>query len=143
MAGRGPAPKAPSERRRTNKPARGEWVDLPLKLRKKLLGPLPRRPRTEKPWHPRTRSAWESWRKDPATTQWSDADFDSALTLAHEFDTWAYEGGVSRLAELRKWMDMLGLTPKGKRDNRWRVAVDEPEPERQPPLAEVRKLRAV
>lgn len=146
MPGRGPAPKDASERRRTNKPARGDWEELsagPLKGKARVLGVLPKRGRMEKPWHPRTRKAWDAWRSDPATTKWTAADFDSALTVAEEYDTWAYEGGVSRLAEIRKWLDGLGLTSKGKRDNRWRIVAEE-EVAPAPKLAEVKQFpRAV
>jgi hypothetical protein len=54
----------------------------------------------------------------------------------------AYVRGEEKAAEVRVRMDGLGLTPKGKRDLRWRVAERQAEPER-PKLAEVRRPRAV
>lgn len=120
MAGRGPAPKEASQRRRRNEPNRGEWIDLPATVEKPVLPTLPRRPKGMGPWSARTRSAWNQWRKDPATTQFGEADIASALDLAHLHNAWSR--GEMRLApEIRLRMDGLGLTPKGKRDLRWRV----------------------
>ncbi len=114
MAGNGPAPA--ETRRRRNEPQRGEWVDL-----EPLAGPvipeLPGRVDGEE-WSERARLTWEAWRSDPVTAQWSPADVAYALDAIV-----LYEGMTSRDAnEVRLRMDGLGLTPKGKRDLRWRVS---------------------
>ncbi len=113
MAGRGPAPQA--VRRRSNEPARGEWVDLPP-LETPVLGRLPARSRDEEPWSKRARETWEAWRSDPVTARWSASDTSYAEDLLA-----LYELMPSSASEVRLRMDSLGLTPKGKRDLRWRV----------------------
>lgn len=121
MAGRGPAPA--EKRRRQNEPARGEWVDLPP-----LEGPvLPELPEIEDGWRFDTIAAWEAWRSDPVTSQYSPAD------IAYALDTIKLHQAMTpqSATEVRLRMDALGLTPKGKRDLRWRVA-EEAEPQRRP-----------
>jgi hypothetical protein len=144
MAGKGPAPK--ENRRRRNVPARGEWADL-QPLDKPVLPVLPkasplRHPETDADigWPVETRDLWNAWRRDPVTSQWSPAD------VAYAFDTIRIHAVAPwKMAnEIRLRMDALGLTPKGKRDLRWRVAADGDEREdEKPKLAPVRRLRAV
>lgn len=153
MAGRGPAPKPPEQRRNRSAPQRGEWVDLPAVS-------TPVLPALEESWdwHPRTAALWNAWREDPATTQFGPAEVAAAVELAWLVDEFATgnvrdpEGDEKQAAreritaaELRLRMDGLGLTAKGKRDLRWRApteVVAEQVPDR-PKLAEVRRLRAV
>lgn len=111
MAGRGPAPKPAGQRRRRNAPARGEWIELyPLDE--------PVVPEAAEHWTPEARRRWEVWRSDPVTSLWGPADTFAARELAEHFD-------VFNPSEQRLRMDGLGLTPKGKRDLRWRVVDDE------------------
>lgn len=117
MAGHGPAPA--ETRRRRNEPARGEWVDLePLKA--PVLPDLDElgAPGPDGGWRDATRRTWEAWRSDPVTAQWSPSD------VAHAMDTIALHNAMSSSSanEVRLRMDGLGLTPKGKRDLRWRIA---------------------
>lgn len=135
MAGVGPAPKA-SGRRRRNVPTRGEWVDL-APLERPVLPELPELEGEE--WRASTRAAWEAWRSDPVSAQWSPSD------VAYAMDTIMLHQSMtpSSASEVRLRMDALGLTPKGKRDLRWRIAAEKPEAEGMPKLAEVRRLRAV
>lgn len=145
MAGQGPAPKDPAQRRRRNEPARGEWIDLP-ELEKPVLPTLPRRG-ARGGWSARTRTAWAQWRRDPATAMFGPSEIAAAIDLAYLHHDWSR--GESKLAaEIRIRMDGLGLTPKGKRDLRWRVPppalvlkLDEARQERTP--ASKRRLRAV
>lgn len=144
MAGRGPAPK--DVRRRGNAPARGDWVDL---------GPLLERVLPDLPEHEefseRTRQAWELWADDPATQMYGPSDIANAIDLAYLHNDWVNGGGAKAATEVRQRMDALGLTAKGKRDLRWRVAVavegdvDEGAAEQEPAAASVtrRHLRAV
>ncbi len=118
MAGQGPAPKA--ARRRSNEPARGDWIEL-----RPLVSPvLPALPEFEgdEVWRQATRVAWDAWRADPVTAMYSVADVSYAL------DTIVLHNAMtpSSANEVRLRMDALGLTPKGKRDLRWRVAPDAP-----------------
>jgi len=57
---------------------------------------------------------WDSWRQDPVTSQYGPADVGAILLLARQ---WA----LLKENEQRYRMDGLGLTPKGKRDLRWRT----------------------
>jgi hypothetical protein len=136
MAGKGPAPQA--VRRRRNEPARGEWIDLPP-LAKPVLGKLPARSRGEEPWSKRARATWEAWRTDPVTQMWSPAD------LAYAGDALElYELMPGSASEVRLRMDSLGLTPKGRRDLRWRIgeaAGDVPARAPRPPAASARRTR--
>lgn len=129
MAGRGPAPKAVGQRRRYNQPARGEWVDLEP-LERPLL------PAAPKDWSPRMQRFWAAWRQDPITTQYGHADLAAIWDLAENFENLSEPTQTNR-------MDRLGLTPKGKRDLRWRTPAEVATIARQGKSAEVRQLRAV
>ena len=131
MAGRGPAPK--EGRRRRNVPARGEWVDL-APLEQPVLAELPE---TEDGWRPETVAMFEAWRSDPVSALWSPADVAFAMDtlLLHN------EMTASGASEIRLRMDSLGLTPKGKRDLRWRIV--EVEQAEEKPVKQERRLRAV
>jgi hypothetical protein len=147
---RGPDPKPAEQRRRRNKPERGEWVELPaVDPKKPILPELPKRkPSEEDPagkWHPRTRAVWKAWREDPAATQYGPAEIASAIELA-----WIHDRSVrenERLVnEVRAREDRLGLSSKGKRDLRWRAPTETAageEPEDEAELAPVTRLRAV
>lgn len=112
MAGHGPAPKDPAQRRNHHAPQRGEWVDLPP-----LDAPmLPELPDREDGWFESTREMWEAWQSDPVTSQWSPADVAFALQTIRLIDH-----PKAPPNEVRLRMDTLGLTPKGKRDLRWRI----------------------
>lgn len=134
MAGRGRAPA--ENRRRRNVPMRGEWVDL-----EPLEAPvLPELPEGEwRPdWTPETVELWEAWRADPVTAQWSPSD----VAFAVETIMLRNEKGLAAANEVRLRMDSLGLTPKGKRDLRWRLPKAEPEVAEVKPMPG-RRLRAV
>lgn len=118
MAGRGPAPKEPDQRRRSNAPSRGEWVDIPLERAGKIPS-LGRRP-SGGAWLASTKAAWEAWWADGASSTWGRAEQSSVRQLAFLFDE-VERGALKYAAEVRLRMDGLGLTPKGKRDLRLRV----------------------
>ena len=110
MAGIGAAPKDPSQRRNKSAPMRGEWVDLaPLE---ELVLPV-----ADAEWPEHVQMLWEAWRQDPVTAQYSPSDRAAVYELARRYD---------RLQpnEQRLRADGLGLTPKGKRDLRWRIQSD-------------------
>lgn len=140
MAGTGPAPKDASQRRRRNEPARGEWVDL-----EPLSAPvLPELPECEDGWSPMTVMTWAAWRRDPVTAQWSPSDVAYALDTIRLYEQMT----ASSANEVRIRMDGLGLTPKGKRDLRWRippaadvVPLDSARPSRKSAAERMRELR--
>lgn len=113
MPGQGPPPKG--TRRRANEPARGEWVELDP-LEKPVLPELPELEDGEQ-WRWATVAAWDAWRSDSVTSQYSASD------IAYALDTILLHNAMtpSSANEVRLRMDALGLTPKGKRDLRWRV----------------------
>jgi hypothetical protein len=118
MAGRGPAPKALGERRNHHEPLRGEWVEVAPHA-KSALPALPK-----DSWSPRTKRAWEAWRKDPVTSLYGPAEVQLAVDLAYVYEQWVLEPTASLAGELRQRQDGLGLSPKGKQDRRWRVATE-------------------
>jgi hypothetical protein len=64
---------------------------------------------------------WAAWRADPVTGQYSPADVAYALDTIMLYDGLTSANGAN---EVRLRMDGLGLTPKGKRDLRWRIAAE-------------------
>jgi hypothetical protein len=132
MAGHGPAPS--TNRRRRNAPTRGEWVDL-APLADPVLPELPE----EHPFPAASVEMYEGWRADPVTALWTSSD------RAFAFDTLRLHASnpAAHASEIRLRMDSLGLTQKGKRDNRWRV-VEAPADEAAPaPAPRPARLRAV
>jgi hypothetical protein len=127
MAGHGPAPKLPGQRRRYNQPGRSEWVDL-KPLETTVLPPYRRswhvfvesRDKQGNPIEVRrgvSRAMWEAWRSSPVTSQYGPEDIAACCYLAEAFHSLT---DASRFA----MMDRLGLTPKGKRDLRWRTPAE-------------------
>jgi len=133
MDGKGPAPKDPEQRRTRHVPQRGDWVEI-----RPREGRPPKLPAGD--WHPRAAQSWVSWWKDPAASQWSEAqqaELVELLALADEF----WRGSTVRAPEMRQRCDGLGLTLKGKRDLRWRVAPEEFEVPAVPVSAAERRAR--
>ena len=117
MAGTGPAPKFPEERRNRHTPQRGEWVDL-----KPLESPV--LDAADPDWPEHVQALWEAWRSDPVTAEYSVSDLAAVRELARRYDD-------LKPNEQRLRMDGLGLTPKGKRDLRWRIVAapgEQPKP---------------
>jgi hypothetical protein len=119
MAGRGPAPA--SQRRRRNEPARGDWIDLPP-LEAPVLPDLPRLAEGE--WPMGARLKWSAWQADPVTQIWTPADISFAVDTIRLYVVMT----PSSANEVRLREDGLGLTPKGKRDLRVRIAAAEDGP---------------
>jgi hypothetical protein len=120
MAGRGPAPKALEQRRNHHEPLRGEWTTVAAGAKSKL----PALPKDS--WSPRSKRAWEAWRKDPVTSLYGPAEAQLALDLAYIYEQWVQEPTAALAGEIRQRQDGLGLSPKGKQDRRWRVVADAP-----------------
>lgn len=127
MAGQGPAPKTPEERVSLKVPERGDWLSLPP-LEKPILPALPRRARGEGEWSSRTRRAWEAWRRDWVTGSYGSAEIAMAVELAYVYEDAVRARRPPYWAEVRQWMDRLGLTMKGKRDLRLRLVEKPAEP---------------
>lgn len=131
MAGQGPAPKPGDQRRTRHVPQRGDWVELPRARRGAI-------PKPSDGWSGRTVQAWRAWWRDPAATQWTDADREAVWALAELMEA----GLLTHASEIRLRSDGLGLTQKGKRDMRWRVeASDEPAVAERPKASATRRAR--
>lgn len=140
----GRLPKDPGQRRRYNQPARGEWIDLkPLEetvlpeLDEDWLEWTTTRDKDGNPIEVRrgvSRRMWEAWRRSPVTSQYGPEDIAACCYLAEAFHSLS---DASRFA----MMDRLGLTPKGKRDLRWRTPAEVKTLAEQP--APVKRLRVV
>lgn len=119
MPGVGAAPKHPSQRRNHIAPARGEWIELP----KPSLEPDEIRLRALKPFErahftPKAKAKWAVWRREPVTIYWSESDIDFALAT---LELYSCSDWTRHAAEIRLREDRLALTPKGKRDNRFKI----------------------
>jgi hypothetical protein len=118
--------KPPEQRRNRHVPQRGEWVDLEP-LERPVLPAYDRRWQVPQ-W------MWAAWRADPVTSQYGPADVASIRYLAGVFEELPP-------AQRLRLMDGLGLTPKGKRDLRWRTPAEVATIAKQP--AKVTRLRVV
>lgn len=117
MAGRGPAPKDPSARRRRNLPnelamvsadGQNHGPDLPEGI----------------DWPDATRDWWETWRKAPQAKLFTDTDWSFLLdTAVLHMEFW--DGDRSVAAELRLRAAKFGATPEDRA--RLKLAVGEPE----------------
>lgn len=151
MPGVGPAPKLPHQRRNAHPPLRGEWVEL-KPLDKPVLPPYKAAWRVWVSAKDKdgnriqvrrgvSHSMWKAWRSSPVTSQYGPEDIAAACYLAEAFHS------LTDAARLRL-MDGLGLTPKGKRDLRWRTPeevktiAEQPAPVKRLRIAEPEKREA-
>jgi hypothetical protein len=121
VAGRGPAPNPPEQRRRQNAPARGEWIDIPTDARR--TAPVPKLPKRAdgRTWTRATRDWWTKLWAKPVAIMWDDDD-DELLRLAFVREKfWAGLATAADATEMRQIEDRHGLNPKGMRDLRWRL----------------------
>lgn len=125
MAAGGNSPK--QNRARGKKPIRGDWVTLePLKG--PVLMPLDEIDLPllceETGWPYTARKYWDSWRESPVTAKWTADDTALAIDTISQFAATTRmtkgSGGVPLAAsEMRLRMESLGLTPEGRRKNRY------------------------
>lgn len=104
MAGRGPAPKDPSQRARRNKPAGPE-----LRVIHTEASPQP--PLPDGDWHPQTVEWWAMWRDSPLAPEFTANDWSELLdtALIHS-DYW--HGDRKLAGELRLRVAKFGATPE-------------------------------
>lgn len=158
MAGRGPAPKDPAQRRRTNKapapdelPAEGNtkpYPELPATYRTiappKAKGQPPRATRAK--FLPETRVWYEVWATSPQATQFSPPTWQRLLRLARLVDQFERVPDRNLLAEIRLQEASLGGTPADMLRLRWKIAeaqVDAPALAAVADMGERRRRRAV
>lgn len=111
MPGRGPAPKP--NRRRRNKPVRGEWT--PAEGEGWQHGEIPSPPDGLKS---ETVDAWQTWFGAWFAAHWTRDDLPGLRLVALLYDQ-VQRGEYIRATELRQMMDNYGITPKGQQDRRW------------------------
>lgn len=104
MAGRGPAPKDPSQRARRNKPSGPE-------LRVIETEPAPQPPLPGGDWHPQTVAWWAMWRDSPLAPEFTANDWSELMdTAVIHSDFWGGARGLA--AELRLRVAKFGATPE-------------------------------
>ena len=115
MAGKGPTPTKPDERRRrnTDPPARGEWASADGVGWQH--GPIPEPP--DGLLAPSV-VAWEAWFRGWVAAHWDPQDLPALHVVVGLYDQ-VERGEFQLVREFRHWMDGYGLTPKGRQDRRW------------------------
>ena len=142
MAGRGPAPKDPSIRRRRNaEPVPVTTVSPDEQLRGPNL-PIDVLPDHDQ-WHRRTQQWWLTWRRSPQAQMFTDTDWDFLLDTALMHHTmWTY-GRWEFASELRLRVGKFGATPEDRLRLRLQITA-EPVPESaDKPASRYGHLRAV
>jgi hypothetical protein len=107
MAGRGPAPKDPSQRARRNKDPQ------PLRVIDAEPTPQPDMPATMpggEPWPTETVTWWAMWKRSPLAAEFTDADWSFLLDTALVHGR-LWSGDSRAGAELRLRVDQFGMTP--------------------------------
>jgi hypothetical protein len=115
------APKPANERRRRNKPVRGEWTPaLGVGWQHNPLPPAP------DGLVEASRVAWETWFRAWFAAHWTPDDVPGLRKVIQLYDA-TERGEMHRASELRQLMDTYGITPKGQQDRRWtRPKAEEP-----------------
>ncbi len=129
MAGKGPAPKDPSTRARTNKPAipptrmkaaPGRQPKLPVRMFRNEDGRMVR-----VAWPKITRGWWAAWGRSQISAGWTETDWFTALEIAllhAEF----WEGDTKVAPELRQRIAKIGGYPDDRKRQGFFDAKDEP-----------------
>lgn len=122
MAGHGPAPKSPEDRRNATAPIRGEWQASPGIGWQH--GKIPTAPR---PMGEPARRAWKTWMRSWFAAHWTPDDLPGLEHAILLYDA-VRKGDYARATELRQMMDSYGITIKGQQDRRWERPKVEPAP---------------
>lgn len=96
------------------------WVDLPAAGNS---APSPELPRGHG-LRAHGKRQWEHLWGTPASTQWSDHEQHQALRYCQLQDVWASDRDLKVLPELRHLERELGLTPKARKELRWRIVAN-------------------
>jgi hypothetical protein len=122
MAGRGPAPKDPSKRRRRNATEPETVIVNDGELRGPELpeGVLP----GDEEWHPMTVRWWHEWRTSPMAANFLGTDWAFLLDAALMHHTAWTKGKWEFLSEVRMRSAKFGATPEDRA--RLKLKVDDP-----------------
>lgn len=119
MAGIGPPPKDPSERRRREPPGRGDWVHAPgVGWQHGEVPPPPTKLLKA------SRDAWATWMASWVAAHWAPELLPGLRQLIRLYDR-VERGEFQRAGELRLTLEVYGLTPKGVQDRRWKPPAEE------------------
>lgn len=127
MAGRGPAPKPPHLRQRTNRKSGSATIFAPDKPR------IPTIPNPDnRKWHALTLAAWKNAWESPMATQWIETDADALGRLALLWDDFYRAPCADALKEIRLQSALFGLSPLDRSRLQWEVnRADESEQKQQ------------
>ncbi|GAA3018261.1 phage terminase small subunit [Streptomyces fulvorobeus] len=135
MAGRGPAPKDPTKRRRRN----GADPDTVIITDDEVRGPeLPEgvlgadKEGTPYVWHPMTQLWWKTWRESPQASTFTATDWSFLMDTALMHHSMWDKGQWTLAAEVRLRAAKFGATPEDRA--RLKLKVDDPVPARQAPV---------
>lgn len=122
MAGRGPAPKDPSKRRRRNTSEPETVIVNDGELRGPELpeGVLP----GDEDWHPITVQWWHTWRVSPMAATFLETDWAFLIDTALMHHTAWTKGKWEYLSEVRMRSAKFGATPEDRA--RLKLKVDDP-----------------
>ena len=110
----GPAPRAD----RQTRPSRDlPWVDLPGDGRQ---GKPPKLP-TGNGLQAAGKRMWTSIWSTPAATQWGESEIPQAVRRCQLEEVWLTTKDTKVLPEIRHLEAALGLTPKSRKELRWRI----------------------
>lgn len=132
MAGRGPAPKDPAERRRRN------TTPPPTELETdgELVGPDLPELGEDQEWPDATLDWWDTWRASPQAKEFTKTDWSFLLDTAFlHMQFW--DGNLKVAAELRLRAAKFGATPEDRM--RLRLSIKDPSPTPATPTATNRK----
>lgn len=134
MAGRGPAPKPPDRRVRTNADP------IPTtKIR------FERAPQPELPagvdWHPRTRAWWATWGRSPQAEHFMATDWDFLLDTALMHHAMWTGGAWTLAAEVRLRVAKYGATPEDRARLRMSFADADERDAKRPAVPSARERR--
>lgn len=119
MAGRGPAPKDPERRARTNADP------VPSKLLRFEPARQPALPR-DVDWHRQTRAWWRMWRDSPQAETFTAVDWSFLLDTALMHHAMWSKGQWTLAAEVRLRVAKYGATPEDRARLRWFYADTSP-----------------
>lgn len=115
MSGRGPAPKDPEKRARTNKD------ETPTTEIVQVRSPQPALPEGMD-WHPRTVAWWAMWGEAPQSAAFMATDWDFLLDTAIMHTALWSKGQWTLAAEIRLRVAKLGATPEDRQRLRMNFA---------------------
>ena len=107
-----PGPPPNKTRRRANRPRSGDWqqADSPGWQH----GAIPKPP---SPLTPAARTAWRTWFGAWFAAYWTPDNLPQLRKVIQLYDE--HERGRPVVAELRNWMDGMGITPLGQQRLHW------------------------